>query len=464
MAYFGKRIRSRLHPELEQASIRFAFGVLVGAFFIFGFDLNHSSSDDSDLSLYGFLAFFFVCSAVLVFSNMLRPQESRARRFFSIALDMGSISYCLYVGGAQAAFVFSLYLWVLVGNGLRFGKGYLWVAMALALLGFSAVVLASNYWRQNISLVVGVYFLIVALPLYFSKLLVRLQDVNHELEKRVEQRTEELAVEKNNALASSRAKGLFLANMSHELRTPLNAIIGYSEMLIEDCKTQHKDDLADDLARINSSGQHLLSMIGDILDLSRIEEGKIVLQPQRIQLQYFIDEIVKSLSSMLVKSGNDISVDPIPEALEIESDKTRLRQILLNILGNAIKFTHRGLIHIGMDLSRSGWVSIHVRDTGIGIDDKHLDSIFESFTQVDQSPSRNYGGSGLGLAICKHFSKLLGGDIKVSSIVNQGSTFSIFLPLKWTIDNSLEINTSRSESQWTQAGISSFPASSRKQF
>jgi len=431
MAFFRTNFFNHFNSELEQAVIRFVFGLLIGAYYIFGFHWQSLQGRGLFFSVYTFVGVFFVCSSAIVFANLVSPQPSVVRRSLGILLDMASISFCLYLGGEKGSFLFSLYLWVLVGNGLRFGKTYLWAAMAAALLGFSLVVASTSYWQQNTPFTVGVYFLIVALPLYFSKLLTRLQNVNNDLERRVEERTKELAVEKNNALESSYAKSQFLANMSHELRTPLNAIIGYSEILLEDALSQHKDQLADDLLRINASGQHLLAMIGDILDLSRIESGKISLQPQRFKLLYFIDEMVKSIMPMLIETGNHISLDRIPETLEIESDKTRMRQIILNLLGNAIKFTKNGLIHVGINLSRPGWVAIQIKDTGIGIDKEHLNNIFELFTQVDQSFTRHYGGSGLGLAICKRFSKLMGGEISVSSVPNQGSTFTVSLPLNW---------------------------------
>jgi len=444
MANIGNKFLERSNTELEQALIRFVFGVLVGAYFIFGFQPEQSPNGALSIPLYAFLTIFFVISLSLVFANLYSSQASMVRRGIGICLDMSSISYCLYLGDEQSAFVFSLYLWVLVGNGLRFGKRYLWAAMIAALLGFSLVLSASVFWRHNLSLSIGVYFLIVALPLYFSKLLTRLQNVNDDLEHRVEQRTKELAVEKNNALASSRAKTQFLANMSHELRTPLNAIIGYSELLIEDAEQGSQTELVEDLHRINSSGQHLLAMISDILDLSRIEAGKVKMQPQCFALFPFVDEILKSVSPMLLKTGNKISIDRSNEKVEIESDKTRLKQILLNLLGNAIKFTQNGSIHVAIYQRRSGWIEIQVEDNGIGIDGEHLGTIFDAFTQVDQSFTRHFGGSGLGLAICKRYSKLMGGDISVTSEPKMGSTFTLSLPQYWQgeVENEITVKAS----------------------
>lgn len=421
----------RANTELEQAIVRFVIGMLVAAYFILGFQAVSNSQGELRAAIYGFIILFVIYSTSLLAANLFWRSTSPLRRIIGIIGDMANISYCLYIGGEQCSFVFCLYLWVLIGNGLRFGERYLWGAMVAALSGFSVVVYKSPFWAEHISMSVGVYFLIVALPLYFAKLLGRLQNVNALLEQRVDERTRELAVEKNNALASSRAKSQFLANMSHELRTPLNAIIGYSEILIEDAEMSSNDVLVEDLSRINKSGQHLLSMIGDILDLSRIEEGKTNLNPTRIKLLFFLDEIFKTVSPMIEKSGNTLSMDRIVESIDLESDETRLRQILLNLLGNATKFTHHGKIHVGISKSKPGWVTLTVQDNGIGIANEHLRKIFEAFAQVDPSYTRHYGGSGLGLAICKRYTKLLGGDISVHSEPNQGSTFTLNLPLKW---------------------------------
>jgi len=430
MAY-ANRFTERANTELEQAILRFVIGVLVSVYFLFGFQPASQAQGDLKTTIYGFIILFLAYSSFLLVANLVRQKPSSARRAFGVIADMTNISYCLYIGGEQCSFMFCLYLWVLIGNGLRFGACYLWGAMIAALVGFSVVVYTTSYWRDNMSMSLGVYFLIVALPLYFAKLLGRLQKVNTSLEQRVEERTRELAVEKNNALASSRAKTQFLANMSHELRTPLNAIIGYSEILIEDAEGSFNDMLVEDLYRINKSGQHLLSMIGDILDLSRIEEGKTNLHPKQFKLLVFLDDIINSVLPMIEKSGNTLTIDRIAGSIDIESDETRLRQILLNLLGNAIKFTHNGNIHIGIAKSKTGWVTLTVRDNGIGIANEHLRKIFEAFSQVDPSFTRHYGGSGLGLAICKRYTKLVGGEISVESEPNQGSTFTLKLPLKW---------------------------------
>lgn len=425
---FKSRMANHSNSELEQAIIRVVIGLAIAVHFVTNLLSHHTSSLDK--AFISFLMLFFICSVLLVAANFLQPVPSRLRRTCSIVLDMSAISYCMYYGGENGAFVFAMYLWVLIGNGLRFGKAYLWGAMGAALIGFSLVIAFTPYWQANWSAATGVYFLIVALPLYFAKLLDRLQRANEILEQRVEQRTAELSVERNKALASSKAKSQFLANMSHELRTPLNAIIGYSEMLEQDAVEMRLTEMAEDLKRINSSGQHLLEMIGDILDLSRIEAGKFEINITQINLFQFLSRIEQNFKPLLRNSNNQLCLKNISDSLKVESDETRLRQIIYNLLGNAIKFTRNGRITISV-IADADTFCILVTDTGIGISEENIQTIFDVFTQVDQSYSRCYGGSGLGLAICMHYCRLLGGDIRVKSELGKGSVFSVSLPIRW---------------------------------
>ena len=227
--------------------------------------------------------------------------------------------------------------------------------------------------------------------------------------------------------AASQHKSAFLANMSHELRTPLNAVIGYSEMLQEIAEDDGLDQLLPDLARIRDAGRHLLNLINDILDLSKIEAGKMDLYLEEVDLTALIAEVRAIVEPLAATSGNRFEV--IGEARgTLYTDRTKLKQILLNLLGNASKFTENGRIALELR-EAAGELSFVVSDTGIGMNEEQLGRLFQAFSQADASTTRRYGGTGLGLAITKHFCEMLGGRIAVDSTPGKGSTFTVALPL-----------------------------------
>jgi signal transduction histidine kinase/DNA-binding response OmpR family regulator len=226
--------------------------------------------------------------------------------------------------------------------------------------------------------------------------------------------------------AASQHKSAFLANMSHELRTPLNAVIGYSEMLQEIAEDEGLDQLLPDLAKIRDAGRHLLNLINDILDLSKVEAGKMDLYLEEVELAALLDEVRAIVEPLAASSGNRFEV--IGEAPgTLYTDRTKLKQILLNLLGNASKFTESGRIALELRAA-SGALSFVVSDTGIGMTEEQLGRLFQAFSQADASTTRRYGGTGLGLAITKHFCEMLGGRIAVESTPGVGSTFTITLP------------------------------------
>ncbi|MEM9192883.1 MAG: response regulator [Myxococcota bacterium] len=239
---------------------------------------------------------------------------------------------------------------------------------------------------------------------------------------------EELIAARDQALAANRAKSGFLANMSHELRTPMNAIIGYSEMLIEDAEAMSAEPLAADLKKIHSAGKHLLELINDILDLSKIEAGRMDVYWEDIDVQRLIQEVEDTARPLVEKNGTRFLVHSLPGPLVIRSDSTKLRQILLNLLGNAAKFTEEGTVTL--TITQENNLRIEVADSGIGMTEAQLEKIFDSFTQADASTTRRYGGTGLGLTITRHFVRLLQGTIDVQSMPQRGTTFTVCLPLR----------------------------------
>lgn len=240
---------------------------------------------------------------------------------------------------------------------------------------------------------------------------------------------QELQDAKDLAEAGSRSKSQFLANMSHELRTPMNAILGYSEMLMEEALDASNLDWHRDLSRIHGAGQHLLGLINDILDLSKIEAGKMELYLEQFDLQEMIDEVVLIVQPLLKKHGNQLVVHRDLDLQSIFADLTKVRQILFNLLSNATKFTDCGTIILTLEREpESQDICIRVSDTGMGIPPEQMEYLFEAFSQADVSTTRRYGGTGLGLAITRYFCEMMGGSISVTSQVNQGTTFTIYLP------------------------------------
>lgn len=238
---------------------------------------------------------------------------------------------------------------------------------------------------------------------------------------------------KDAADEASAAKSIFLANVSHELRTPLNAIIGYSEMLQDELLDQQdmdRDQFHVDLGKIVLSGRQLLALIDDILDLSKIETGKMSLHCETFRPGDILSQVCDSLQPLVRERNNQLEVSGLENLPELYNDATKFRQIATNLLSNACKFTTDGLISVHARALKNGpgWVEYSVRDTGIGMDSEQQSRIFDAFVQADSSTSANYGGTGLGLAICRDFSELMGGSITVTSTPGKGSTFTVRLP------------------------------------
>ena len=230
---------------------------------------------------------------------------------------------------------------------------------------------------------------------------------------------------------ANRAKSAFLANMSHELRTPLNAIMGYSEMLQEEAMEQKLNGFSDDLEKINGAGRHLLALINNILDLSKIEAGKMELFLESFDVNKMIDEVAATIQPMVEQNANTLHIKRAENLQTMHADQIKVRQGLFNLLSNAAKFTHDGRITLEVErqlMEGDEWLVFRVTDTGIGMSPEQILKLFQDFTQADASTTRKFGGTGLGLALTRRFCQIMGGDVTVHSVPNEGSVFTIKLP------------------------------------
>jgi PAS domain S-box-containing protein len=264
--------------------------------------------------------------------------------------------------------------------------------------------------------------------------LLHLQDITHRKETELE-----LHLAKEAAEAASASKSQFLANMSHELRTPLNAIIGYSDLLQDELRTLEHPELLPDLQAIHRAGEHLLDMVNDVLDLSKVESGTLTLHTMPFEPEIIVHQVNIKIKPKMAVNDNTYTFSLPPNLPPMHSDPEKLRRILFNLLDNAAKFTKKGHISLSVSVKKPqpsqmgvdpGSITFTVKDTGIGIAEKDLKNLYQPFTQVDSSMTRRYGGAGLGLTLVRHFTQMMGGQIWVQSQLHHGSTFMVELPLE----------------------------------
>ncbi|HEX9690968.1 MAG TPA: GAF domain-containing protein [Gemmatimonadales bacterium] len=261
---------------------------------------------------------------------------------------------------------------------------------------------------------------ILGVPVFVENERVGLMGLYHDITELLKARQE--------AEAANSAKSQFLASMSHELRTPLNAIIGYGEMLQEEVEELGQPLLTEDLGKITAAGRHLLRLINDVLDLSKIEAGKMELHLETFDIQEMLEDVLNTVRPLVSRNDNLFETDIPADLGTMRGDLTKVRQMLLNLISNSAKFTTGGRIGLSVAREEEDTIVFRVRDTGIGMTDGQLGRLFEAFSQAESATSAKYGGTGLGLAITKRFSRMMGGDVTVESTPGKGSIFTIRLP------------------------------------
>jgi two-component system sensor histidine kinase RpfC len=408
-----QRFRHRPDTEHEQALIRVGLAIFALTFLYITYTVTGSLASKR-LVFIGAISYLVVASCLVV-ALLFTDRISARRRVLGIMLDTSIVTFVLVVSDYIGAPLYGGYLWAIIANGFRFGKRYLYIAQGLSVMGFTFVLLVGDFWKAYPMFGIGLLIWLLVIPGYISILLRRLEAAR-------------ASAEQANA-----AKSHFLANMSHELRTPLNAIIGYSEMLAEESREQGQTENANDLNKIRHSGIHLLGLINEILDLSKIEEGKMEVLKEDIDIAALVAEVTTTIAPLAEKNDNQLQTEIAADIGILSSDVTKLRQVLFNLLSNACKFTHHGHILLKVDKLVQGdkdYLSFQVIDDGVGVSAERIETIFLPFQQESRSTSKAYGGTGLGLSISKRFCELMGGNLLVESIKGEGSTFTVQLPLQ----------------------------------
>jgi two-component system sensor histidine kinase RpfC len=400
-----RRLGARPDSEHEQAAVRVVIVALLFLYVVVH-AYEEAPGDAQALMLAAIGGGYLAISVAILAAIIVRPAPSPARRIVAMIADFSALSGFMHAGGAATAPFYAVYLWIALGNGFRYGLPYLAASVAVAAVGFAAVVLTTEFWLREWPLALGLLAALVILPGYAATLIRKLTEAKAQAE------------------AASLAKTRFLAGVSHELRTPLNAIIGTSDLM---SGTPLDAEQREMVHTVKTAGTTLLALIDDILDVSRIEANRTVLDETDFDLHAVLADVLAIFRPSAGERRLRLAaqIDPtVPWRLR--GDAKHLRQILTNLIGNALKFTQKGAIIVRAEPGEApGSVRILVADSGIGISPYLHQRIFERFARADEDVNRRFGGTGLGLAISRSLAELSGGSLTLASEPGRGSTFRL---------------------------------------
>lgn len=408
-------------PLLEDADVKLALARIL--FLIFGITYLGVGRQWGDFDIpdnvYMFYIISFTSYTFIMLASIVLWRYVVWRRYVSVIMDVSFVTFGLIYSGGATSPIFVLYVWVILGHALRRRRSLMYLSQITSLAQYMFVIYLDHLLGRQIFEVSFVLLTLAFLPWnmnMFFKILLRAQRA---------------------AESANKAKSSFLANISHELRTPLNAIIGYSEILSENAAARKDRQDVTDLDRVRDSGHYLLDLVNEILDLSKIEVGKMELRVTKFDIEPFIQDIVNTVTPLIKVKNNTLAINSGENLGRLNTDKKKLYQILLNLLSNAAKFTDHGDITLSVQLDsrdKIPWIIFTVTDTGIGVPENKLAELFDPFIQANTMTGSTLGGTGLGLAISKRFSEMLGGNITVASNLGMGSTFILTLPVDLITD------------------------------